>query len=79
MFSKDTTIECGNFYITPLSFKNFIFKKEPTILVACMLNKKRYQQFHEGFISIITEKCPKIKKTDIVFVSDREPGITYAI
>jgi hypothetical protein len=79
MFSIDTTFECGNFYITPLLYKNFIFKKEPTTPVAFMLNEKKDQKFHEHFISIITEKYPNKKKTDVLFVADNEPGITNAI
>ena len=41
--------------------------------------KKKDQKFHERFLSIILEKCPNLKEKDVVFVADREAGITNAI
>ena len=39
--SIDTTLETGNFYITPIVYKNFLFKSEPTIPLAFLIHEKK--------------------------------------
>ena len=39
--SIDTTFETGNFYITPIVFKNFLFKTEPTVPLSFLIHEKK--------------------------------------
>lgn len=77
--SIDTTFDCGNFYLTPIVYKQFLFKSEPTVPLAFMLHEKKDKKFHERFLTILKDKCPNLAKKDIIFVADREPALTKAV
>ena len=71
--------ETGNFYITPIVYKNFLFKSEPTIPLAFLIHEKKDQKFQERFLSVLIQECPNLKNKEIIFVADRERALTNAI
>ena len=38
--SINTTFVCGNLYLTPLAYKNFLFENEPTVPLAFLIHEK---------------------------------------
>ena len=56
--SIDTTFETGNFYITPIVYKNFLFRNEPTIPLAFLIHEKKDQKFQERFLTVLSQECP---------------------
>ena len=77
--SIDTTFETGNFYITAIVYKNFLFKSEPTVPLAFLIHEKKDQKFQERFLSVLAQECPDLKRKETVFVADRERALTNAI
>ena len=77
--SIDTTFETGNFYITPIVYKNFLFKSEPTVPLAFLIHQKKDQKFQERFLSVLSQECPNLKRKETIFVADRERALTNAI
>lgn len=77
--SIDTTFECGNFYLTPVVYKHFLFNSEPTIPLAFLLHEKKDQKFHERFLNVLKEHCPNLSTTEVNFVADREVALTKAV
>ena len=77
--SIDTTFETGNFYITPIVYKNFLFRNEPVVPLAFLIHEKKDQKFHERFLTILSEHCPNLKHKESIFVADREAALTNAL
>ena len=77
--SIDTTFETGNLYITPIVYKNFLFRNEPTIPLAFLTHEKKDQKFQERFLTVLSQECPNLKTKETIFVADREKALTNAI
>jgi len=75
----DTTFNLGNFYVSPIVFKNFLFKENPVTPLAFVIHERKHAKWHQTFFNFLAEKMPKISKKGIPIVVDREPGITKAI
>ena len=47
----DTTFEMGDYYISTLAFKHFMFKSWPVIPLSYMIHERRKQNCHEAHFS----------------------------
>ena len=74
----DTTFETGDFYISTLAFKHFVFESQPVIPLSFMIHERRKQKCHEAHFSFAKEKNPRLQKRPVPVVTDREQGIVNA-
>ena len=74
----DTTFETGDFYISTLSFKHFMFENGPVIPLSFMIHERRKQKCHEAHFSFLKERIPRLQKRSVPVVTDREQGIVNA-
>ena len=58
----DITFNLGDFYVSTLVSQHPMFKERPTIPIAFMLHKRKFQKCHEHFINILKENIPKLNK-----------------
>ena len=58
----DNTFEIGNFYVSPLLYRNILFEKDPVIPLAFLVHERKYQRHHQAFFAAINEKVPNFKK-----------------
>ena len=79
LLSYDTTFNLGDFYVTPVVFRHFIFQNSPCIPLAFMLHQRKYQTLHEDFIRHLCRRIRNFQKSKCAIVTDREKGIMNAI
>ena len=54
----DTTFNISDFYVSPLTVKHMLFKKNPSIPVAFLIHERKYQRHHELFFETLSELVP---------------------
>ncbi|CAC5363339.1 unnamed protein product [Mytilus coruscus] len=79
VFFYDTTFKLGDFYVSPLVFRNIIFEDEPIMPVAFLIHGRKKETVHSIFFDFVASLFPKLNKKAIPFVTDREPGLVNAI
>jgi len=62
ILSYDTTFQLGDFYVSPLIFRNILFKEQPSIPVAFLLHERKFTQTHEELIHVVSEQVPTLQK-----------------
>ncbi|VDI35357.1 Hypothetical predicted protein [Mytilus galloprovincialis] len=79
VFFYDTTFKLGDFYVSPLVFRNIIFENEPIMPVAFLIHARKKEKVHSKFFDFVASLFPKLNKKAIPFVTNREPGLVNAI
>ncbi|CAG2237138.1 unnamed protein product [Mytilus edulis] len=79
VFFYDTTFKCGDFFVSPLVFRNIIFEDRPIMPVAFLIHSRKKEKTHARFFEFVASSFPKINKTSVPFVTDREIGLVNAI
>jgi len=80
VLSYDTTFCLGDFYLSPLLFRNADFDPAPTIPLAYLLHERKTTDTHTDFFrhlrTVVPEllTCPKL-----IIVTDREQAITQSL
>ncbi|CAC5374109.1 unnamed protein product [Mytilus coruscus] len=56
LFFYDTTFKLGDFYVSPLVFRNIIFEDRPIMPVAFLIHGRKKKRFNRNF-SILCHQC----------------------
>ncbi|CAC5412488.1 unnamed protein product [Mytilus coruscus] len=78
-FFYDTTFKLGDFYVSPLVFRNIIFEDRPIMPVAFLIHGRKKEKMHSKFFEFVSSVFPKLNRKCVPFVTDREPGLVNAI
>lgn len=60
LMSYDTTFQLGDFYVSPLLFRNVLFSKSPVMPVAFLLHEKKLRTCHEEMMKVIAIHLPSL-------------------
>ena len=76
LMSYDTTFQIGDFYVSPLLFRNVLFSKSPVMPVAFLLHEKKLRNCHEEMMRVMATHLPSLVngKSTIPLVTDDEKG-----
>ena len=55
ILSYDTTFQLGDFYVSPLIFRQVLFRQQPSIPVAFLLQERKYAQTHEELFHVVCQ------------------------
>ena len=58
LLSYDTTFQLGDFYVSPLLFRNVLFVKSPVMPVAFLVHERKSKPSHEEMMRIIAQEIP---------------------
>ena len=74
LLSYDTTFQLGDFYVSPLLFRNILFSKSPVMPVAFLLHERKLKHSHEEMMKFIAREIPSLVngKSIIPMVTDDE-------
>ena len=77
--SYDTTFSVGEFYVSPLIFKNIIFKEAPAIPVLFLIHERKLTAHHKVLFELLSKEIKRPKLKDVPITIDMEIGIRLAI
>ena len=74
--SYDTTFQLGDFYVSPLLFRNILFSKSPVMLAIFLIHERKLKSSHEELMRIIATEIPFLSngKNTTPLVTDDEKG-----
>lgn len=74
LMSYDTTFQLGDFYVSPLLFRNVLFSKTPVMPAAFLLHERKTKPCHEEMMRIIARELPNLVngKKVVPMVTDDE-------
>ncbi|CAC5391402.1 unnamed protein product [Mytilus coruscus] len=77
VFFYDTNFKLGDFYVSPLVFRNISFED----YARCIFDsrEKEGKKYILNFLIFVASTFPKLNKKGIPFVTNREPGLVNAI
>lgn len=75
----DTTFNLGDFYVSPLVFRNVLFENTPWIPLAFLIHDKKYQKCHNRLFEFLADRVPVLKDKTIPFITDRDLALTKAV
>ena len=76
LMSYDTTFKLGDFYVSPVVFRNVNFKKSPVMPAMFMLHERKLRSTHNELMTCIARELPcLVSGTYVVpMVTDEEKG-----
>ena len=76
LMSYDTTFKLGDFYVSPLVFRNAIFKKSPVMPAIFMLHERKLKSTHNELMSSTARELPCLVsgKNMVPKVTNEEKG-----
>ena len=77
ILSYDTTFSLGEFYVSPLLFRNVYFNSNPVMPALFLIHERKLQSTHETLFSFLESRLKKLKGFPII--TDMETGIVNAI
>ena len=77
VLSYDTTFSVGEFYISPLLFRNPLFEGDPVMPVLFLIHERKLTSSHEALFKVLVDHCGKM--SNIPILTDMEAGIIRAI
>ena len=60
LLSYDTTFQLGDFYVSPLLFRNILISKFPVMPVAFLLHERKLKHSHEEMMKFIATEIPSL-------------------
>ena len=77
LLSYDTTFQLGNFYLSPLLYRQTLFSSSPVIPAFFMIHERKFQSTHEECMQLLAKSVPNLVtgKKMVPLVTDEEPGI----
>ena len=60
LLSYDTTFQLGDFYVSPLLFRNVLFSKFPIMPVAFLVHERKLRYCHEEMFRVIAKELPSL-------------------
>ena len=81
MLSYDTTFQLGDFYVSPLLFKNILFERSHTMPLLFMLHERKLKDNHDELMKVAAVEISYLAKgkAAVPLVTDDEKGFTKAI
>ena len=81
LFSYDTTFQLGNFFISPLLFRNSVFETCPVMPVMFLIHERKLRNSHEELMKILATELPCLAhgKHQYPIVTDDEKSFLGAI
>jgi hypothetical protein len=76
---NDTTFKLGDFYVSPLVFRNIIFEYSPIMPVAFLIHGRKKEKVHARFFDFVSSVFPKLNRKCVPFVTDRGTALVNAI
>ncbi|MEW8488048.1 MAG: hypothetical protein AB2705_22970, partial [Candidatus Thiodiazotropha sp.] len=77
LFSYDTTFSLGEFYVSPLVFKNILFENNPLMAALFLIHERKLQETHNLFFRTPSSLVRPLRGLPIV--TDMETAIVRAI
>ena len=77
LLSYDTTFNMGDYYVSPLLFRNTKFVGNPVMLGGILINERRTQCYHEMFFQTLEQHVKHLH--NIPIATDEEPAMVNAI
>ena len=76
VLSYDTTFQLGDFYVSPILFRNVLFTKSPVMPAMFLLHERKLKSTHNELMRIFAKEvsCLVHGKYQIPFVTDDEKG-----
>ncbi len=77
LLSYDTTFQLGDFYLSPLLYRQNLFSGSPVIPALFLIHERKFKSVHEQFMKCLSQLVPTLVKGDMVIplVTDEEVGI----
>ena len=75
----DTTFNLGDFYVSIVTCRHFMFRSEPILPIMFMLHSRKFNEMHQRCWSVLLRALPQIKQYALPVLTDREKGIIDAI
>ncbi len=82
LLSYDTTFQLGDFYVSPLLFRNTLFKKSPVMPVMFLVHERKLADTHKEMMAIVARELPYLASAcscPVPIVTDDEKGFFQAI
>ena len=82
ILSYDTTFQLGDFYVSPLLFRNTLFQKSPVMPVLFVIHERKLKTTHNEMMAIVAQEIPFLTITSARFVpivTDDEKGFFEAV
>ena len=76
LMSYDTTFKLGDFYVSPLLFRNVLFRKSPVMPAMFMLHERKLRSTHDELMRVVASElsCLVSGKYMVPLVTDEEKG-----
>lgn len=76
LMSYDTTFQLGDFYVSPLLFRNTLFKKSPVMPAIFLIHERKLSGTHKEMMMLVAKELPYLVNgnTHVPLVSDDERG-----
>ena len=74
LLSCNTTFKLGDFYVSPLLFRNFFLKGNPILQAMFMIHERKPKSTHDELMKIVAHKLPHRSQT-VSMVTDEEKGL----
>lgn len=76
LLSYDTTFKLGDFYVSPVVFRNVIFKKSPIMPAMFLVHERKLRSTHNDLMTSIARELPCVVngRHVIPMVTDEEKG-----
>ncbi len=81
ILSYDTTFQLGDFYVSPLLFRNVLFRNSPVMPAMFAIHERKLKATHAEVMRIVAEQLPYLVNgtSKVPLVTDDETGITSAV
>ncbi len=61
IFHYDTTFNMGDYWVSPLIFRNSVMDGDPLIPLAFLIHTRKRQKDHREFFEHVVQRCPTLK------------------
>ena len=58
LLSYDTTFKLGNFYVSPLLFRNILFQSNPVMPAMFMIHERKLKTTYDELMTIVAKELP---------------------
>lgn len=58
LLSYDTTFKLGDFYVSPLLFRNILFKTNPVMPAVVMIHERKLKNTHDELMKLVANELP---------------------
>ena len=72
MLHYDTVFNIGDFYLSTLLFRQYMFKRHPMVPIGFFIHSRRFHEDHQCFLEAVRRALPTINSKKIIIVTDRE-------